>query len=79
MLYNNYEGLSRAFSAAKKMDPKSPDGKAGLTIKCARNFFMTFVDREVFTVDVSDVDRMFVYSMMTITDEEDKVKLRKYS
>jgi hypothetical protein len=64
------------------MDPRNPDGKAGFTLKCAQNFFLTFVDREIFNVGEEDVNRCFVHSLMTITNEEGTVSgvsiLRKY-
>jgi hypothetical protein len=70
MLYYNREGMARIFTYAKKLDPKNPDGKEGFNIVCARIFFMKFVENKLYKIEQHDIDRNFVYSMMTVQNEE---------
>ena len=73
MLHHNQTGLALVFAHGQALDP----GK-GFTIVSARIFFASLAERGILEVDREDVDRFFVYSMMTIADEHRSEAVKKY-
>ena len=71
LLYANNEGLTRAFILAKQ-GARSADEPKYFTVECAREFFLTFTERKLWKVTADDVNKYFVYSLMTIFDEHEK-------
>lgn len=73
LLYDNQEGIRSIFEQFNKLEGSSK----GLTLYCAKQLFTQFIGPTKLDIQEKDIERCFVHSIMTIT-QENKL-MTKYS